>query len=65
MSLSLDFLALFIICIVIVFWSREAVDLLKRELSRSGFTKWLTIVIVMQAAGFLIYIWMEKHRHRV
>lgn len=65
MSLSLDILALIIICVVIVLWTWGVVDLLKRELSRSAFTKWLTIIIVMPIVGFILYLWLGKQSRRL
>ncbi len=64
MSLSLDILAIIIICIVIVLWTWGVVDLLKRDLSRPAFTKWLTIIIVMPIVGFILYIWLGKQSRR-
>lgn len=65
MSLSLDILAIIIICVVIVLWTWGVVDLLKRELSRLAFTKWLTIIIAMPIVGFILYLWLGKQSRRV
>lgn len=66
MSFFLDILAIIIICAVIVLWTWGVVDLLKRDLSRSAFTKWLALIIAMPIAGFILYIWLGKQsRHAV
>jgi hypothetical protein len=64
MFLSLDILAIIIICVVIVLWAWGVLDVLKRDLSRPAFTKWLTIVIVMPIVGFILYIWLGKQNRR-
>lgn len=65
MSYSLSILEILIICVVIVFWIWVVVDLLKKELSRSAFTKWLTIIIVMPIVGFILFLWLERQSRRV
>jgi threonine/homoserine/homoserine lactone efflux protein len=64
MSYSLGILEIFIICVVVVLWAWGVVDLLKRELSRPVFTKWLTIIIAMPIVGFILYLWLGKHSRR-
>ena len=64
MSYSLGILEIFIICVVVVLWTWGVVDLLKRELSRPVFTKWLTIIIAMPIVGFILYLWMGKQSRR-
>lgn len=65
MSLSLDILALIIICVVIVLWIWGVADLLKRDLSRPAFAKWLTVIIVMPIVGFILYLWSGKQSRRL
>jgi hypothetical protein len=64
MSYSLGILEIFIICVVVVLWTWGVVDLLKRELSRRAFTKWLTIIIAMPIVGFILYLWLGKQSRR-
>jgi len=62
---SLGILEIIIICVVVVLWTWGVVDLLKRELSRSTFTKWLTIIIAMPIVGFILYLWLGRQSRRV
>ncbi len=64
MSYSLGILEIFIICVVVVLWTWGVVDLLKRELSRHAFTKWLTIIIAMPIVGFILYLRLGKQSRR-
>jgi hypothetical protein len=65
MSDSLGILEIILICVVVVLWTWGVVDLLKRELSRLAFTKWLTIIIAMPIVGFILYLWLGKQSRRV
>ena len=65
MSDSLGILEIIIICVVVVLLTWGVVDLLKRELSRLAFTKWLTIIIAMPIVGFILYLWLGKQSRRV
>jgi len=64
MSYSLGILEIFIICVIVVLWTWGVVDLLKRELSRSVFTKWLPIIIAVPTVGFILYFWPGKQSRR-
>ena len=64
MSYSLGILEIFIICVVVVLWTWGVVDLLKRELSRRAFTKWLTIIIAMPIVVFILYLRLGKQSRR-
>ena len=65
MSYYMGILEIFIICVILVLWTLGVVDLLKRELSRLAFTKWLTIIIAMPTVGFILYLWLGKQSRRV
>jgi len=60
MADSLGIFEIIIICVVVMLWTWGVVDLLKRELSRSAFTKWLTIIIAMPIVGFILYTLLGK-----
>jgi len=65
MSYSLGILEIFIICVVVMLWTWGVVDSLKRELSRSAFTKWLTIIIAMPIVGYILYTLLGKQSRRL
>jgi hypothetical protein len=43
------------IIIVLVLWIWGVIHLLKRELPRKDFYKWLGIIIIMPIFGFILY----------
>ena len=65
MADSLGIFEIIIICVVVMLWTWGVVDLLKRELSRSAFTKWLTIIIAMPIVGFILYTLLGKQSRRL
>jgi len=51
----IGWLGILIILIVMFLWIWGVVDLLKRDVARKDFFKWLGIIIVLPVVGFLLY----------
>ncbi|UCE40994.1 MAG: PLDc N-terminal domain-containing protein [Candidatus Aminicenantes bacterium] len=52
---SIEWLDILIVSVVLVLWIWGVVNLLKREVPRKDFYKWLGIIIIMPVVGFILY----------
>ncbi len=51
----IGWLGVFVIAAVLILWILGVADLIKRDVPRKGFYKWLGIIIVLPVVGFLLY----------
>lgn len=51
----IGWLGALIIIIVLVLWILGVIHLLKRDVPRKDFYKWLGIIIIMPVVGFILY----------
>ncbi len=52
---TLGLLEISIIVIILVAWIWGIVDLLRKDVARHEFYKWLGIILVMPVVGFILY----------
>jgi len=52
---TLGLLEISIVVIILVAWIWGIVDLLRRDVSKNEFYKWLGIILVMHVVGFFLY----------
>ena len=50
-----EWLGILIVSVVLALWIWGVVNLLKRDVPRKDFYKWLGIIIIMPVFGFILY----------
>ncbi len=61
----IGWLGIFIILIVMFLWIWGVTHLLKKEVPRKDFYKWLGIIIIMPVVGFILYFWIGPGKRLV
>ena len=57
-----ELLSFFVILIVLALWIWAVIDLLKNEFSGLALIKWISIVIIMPVAGFILYFLIGRKK---
>lgn len=62
---TLGILEICIIVVILAAWIWGIVDVLRKEISKREFYKWLGIIVVMPVVGFILYSirrpWQKNH----